>query len=81
MNGIFFVIILIAFGVAGVRQVMWEPPGMVKVGYSNFNQDCELNWSNYGSGWVLNSENPVFFGCSWPMMRVEVEVVTPGDCD
>ncbi|MGC6510379.1 MAG: hypothetical protein ACON4U_18315 [Myxococcota bacterium] len=61
--------------------VMWEPPGMVKVGYSNFNQDCELNWSNYGSGWVLNSENPVFFGCSWPMMRVEVEVVTPGDCD
>ena len=61
--------------------VMWEPPGMVKVGYSNFNQSCEVNWSNYGSGWELNSENPVFFGCSWPMMRVEVEVVTPGDCE
>ena len=24
VNGIFFVIVLIAFGVAGVRQVMWE---------------------------------------------------------
>ena len=27
MNGIFFVIVFIAFGVAGVRQVMWEPSG------------------------------------------------------
>ena len=61
--------------------VMWEPPGMVKLGYSNFNQDCERNWSNYGSGWGLNSENPEFFGCSWPMMRVEVEVITTGDCE
>lgn len=60
--------------------VMWEEPGMVKVGYSNFNQDCERNWSNYGSGWGLNSENPEFFGCSWPMMRVEIEIITHGDC-
>ena len=43
---------------------------MVKVGYSNFNQDCEQNWSDYGSGWELNSENPEYFGCSWPMLRV-----------
>jgi len=61
--------------------VMWEPPGMVKVGYSNFNQDCEKNWTDYGSGWGLNSENPDFFGCSWPMLRVEIEVITPDDCD
>lgn len=61
--------------------VLWEPPGMVKVGYSNFNQDCEKNWSNYGSGWGLNSENPDFFGCSWPMMRIEIEVITVGDCE
>ena len=61
--------------------VMWQPPGMVKVGYSNFNQDCGVNWTNYGSGWELNGENPDYFGCSWPMMRVEVEVVTPGDCE
>ena len=61
--------------------VMWEPPGMVKLGYSNFNQDCERNWTNYGQGWGLNSENPGFYGCSWPMMRIEVEVLTPGDCD
>ena len=61
--------------------VLWEPPGMVKIGYSNFNQDCERNWSNYGSGWGLNSENPEFFGCSWPMMRIEVEIITTGDCD
>lgn len=27
MNGIFFAIVFIAFSVAGVRQVMWEPPG------------------------------------------------------
>ena len=64
-----------------IAGVMWEPPGMVKLGYSNFNQDCERNWSNYGGGWVLNSLNPEFFGCSWPMMRIEVEVVTPGDCE
>ena len=61
--------------------VKWEPPGMVKVGYSNFNQDCGRNWSDYGSGWVLNSENPDYFGCSWPMLRVEIEVTTPGDCE
>jgi hypothetical protein len=61
--------------------VMWEPPGMVKVGYSNFNQDCERNWSDYGSGWELNSENPEYFGCSWPMLRVEIETKVTGDCD
>ena len=38
-----------------ITGVMWEAPGMVKVGYSNFNQDCEKNWTNYGSGWGLNS--------------------------
>ena len=61
--------------------VMWPPPGMVKVGYSNFNQDCEKNWSDYGSGWELNSENPEYFGCSWPMLRVEIETRSSGDCD
>ena len=64
-----------------IAGVMWEPPGMVKVGYSNFNQDCEKNWTNYGSGWGLNSENPDFFGCSWPMLRVEIEITSPGDCE
>jgi hypothetical protein len=61
--------------------VMWNPPGMVKVGYSNFNQDCERNWSDYGSGWELNSLNPEYFGCSWPMLHVEIETRMPGDCD
>jgi hypothetical protein len=61
--------------------VKWEPPGMVKVGYSNFNQECESNWTNLGSGWQLNSLNPAYFGCSWPMFRVEIEVTTPGDCE
>jgi len=64
-----------------IAGVMWTPPGMVKVGYSNFNQDCNKNWSDYGSGWQLNSENPLYFGCSWPMLRVEIETTSPGDCE
>jgi hypothetical protein len=64
-----------------IAGVWWNPPGGVKVGYSNFNQDCSKNWTDYGSGWTLNSENTLFFGCSWPMMRVQLEITTPGDCD
>lgn len=64
-----------------IAGVWWNPPGGVKVGYSNFNQDCSKNWSDYGSGWTLNSENTLFYGCSWPMMRVQLEITTPGDCE
>ena len=64
-----------------ITGIMWTSPGIVKVGYSNFNQDCGRNWTNYGDGWVLNGSNPNYYACSWPMMRVEIEVITPGDCE
>ena len=30
---------------------------------------------------IKEIENPDFFGCSWPMMRIEIEVITTGDCE
>ena len=66
--------------IAGVR---WFPPGSVAVGYSNFNQECSKNWTEYGegTGWVLNSNNTSAGTCSWPMLRVFIENHYPGDCD
>ena len=69
--------------IAGVR---WGPSGKPTVGYSNFNRSCAQNWTDYndGRGWVLNSEDNLGPGqdintCSWPMMRVEVEVRSQQD--
>lgn len=47
------------------------------VGYSNYNRDCDANWSDYGdgAGWILNGANSGS-ECSWPMLRVGLEIVT-----
>ena len=39
-----------------VVGIDWPDPGQVAVGYSNFNRSCVSNWTDYGEGWVLNSE-------------------------
>ncbi len=51
-----------------------------QVGYSNYNNACDRNWTIYSDaeGWVLNSERPGGGGsdatCSWPMFRVNTGV-------
>ena len=66
--------------IAGVR---WFPPGTVAVGYSNFNRNCGLNWTEYGegTGWILNSDSYAQETCSWPMLRVMIENRYLDDCD
>ncbi len=50
------------------------------VGYSNYNNACDRNWTIYddATGWELNSERPGGGGaddtCSWPMFRVNTGV-------
>ncbi len=57
----------------GVHWPSGEPP----LGYSNFNRPCDRNWTDYadGFGWVLNSDNGSLDECSWPMLRVNIEVL------
>ena len=64
-----------------IVAVDWPEPREIAVGYSNFNRSCASNWSDYGEGWVLNSEDPMNLNCSWPMMRIQVERTYPGSCD
>ena len=66
--------------IAGAK---WNPTGVPAVGYSNFNLDCTVNWTDYGDGvWVLNSVNTSSqFQCSWPMMNVEIEIDRADECD
>lgn len=64
-----------------VVAVDWPDPGEIAVGYSNFNRSCASNWSDYGEGWVLNSDDPMNLNCSWPMMRIQVEKNYPGGCE
>ena len=64
-----------------VTGIWWTDPGLVRVGYSNFNRDCSKNWTDYGSGWILNTELSGQYTCSWPMLKVEIEIITPGDCE
>ena len=66
--------------IAGVR---WFPPANVAVGYSNFNRDCGLNWTEYGenTGWILNSTSYGQNSCSWPMLRVMMENRYIDDCE
>ena len=66
--------------IAGAK---WNPTGIPAVGYSNFNLDCSVNWTDYGDGvWILNSVNTSSqYQCSWPMMKVEIEINRADQCD
>lgn len=64
-----------------VVSVAWPEPGNIAVGYSNFNRSCAANWTDYGDGWVLNSDRAGDHQCSWPMLRIQVEQTYPGSCD
>jgi hypothetical protein len=56
----------------------WDSIGYPNVGYSNFELNCSQNWTDYGNGsYVQNSGQD----CSWPMMKIEIETVLPGDCE
>jgi hypothetical protein len=56
----------------------WDGMGFPYVGYSNFNLDCTKNWTDYGTGsYVQNSGTD----CSWPMLKIEIETISPGDCE
>lgn len=64
--------------------VVWDFNAEPALGYSNFNRSCSLNWTDYadGFGWVLNSDNGSGAQCSWPMLRVHLEVLEEADeCD
>jgi hypothetical protein len=55
-------------------SVAWDGTGLPTMGYSNYNRSCTRNWTDYadGVGWVLNGGD---LTCSWPMLRVSVEVL------
>ena len=56
----------------------WDDMGFPNVGYSNFELSCTSNWTDYGVGsYVQNSGED----CSWPMLKIEIETLQPGDCE
>ena len=61
-------------------DVRWPQDRSPQVGYSNYNNPCDRNWTIYESatGWERNSERPGGGGadstCSWPMFRVNTGV-------
>ena len=56
----------------------WDNSGYPNVGYSNFELNCTQNWTDYGGGsYVQNSGQD----CSWPMFKIEIETLHPGDCE
>jgi hypothetical protein len=58
-------------------SLSWDGMGFPNVGYSNFELNCAQNWTDYGVGsYVQNSGQD----CSWPMMKIEIETLSPGDC-
>lgn len=61
--------------------VRWDDNATPPLGYSNFNNACELNWTDYadGLGFVLNSGRAGATDCSWPMLRVNLEVLSADD--
>jgi len=65
-----------------VVGIQWETLSQVAVGYSNFNRDCDRNWTEWevGTGWNLNGAPGDPPGCSWPMLRVEIEHSYTEDC-
>lgn len=59
-------------------SLQWDNIGYPNVGYSNFELNCAQNWTDYGNGqYVQNSGQD----CSWPMFKIEIETLEPGDCD
>lgn len=66
-----------------VVGVQWEYLSRVAVGYSNFNRACDRNWTEWdpGSGWIMNGDSTSGDGCSWPMLRVEIERTFSDDCE
>ena len=56
--------------------VNWDT-GTPPLGYSNFNNPCSRNWTDYddGLGWVLNEDQDAGGSCSWPMLRVNLETI------
>lgn len=57
--------------------VVWEDASVPTLGYSNFNRSCSQNWTDYadGFGWVQNTGFLSDAECSWPMLRVNIEVL------
>ena len=56
----------------------WPEMGVPEVGYSNFDRPCDANWTINVDGpnkWQHNSATNNDDTCSWPMFRVETEVV------
>ena len=54
-------------------SVAWNTNSNLAVGYSNFNLACDKNWTDSGSGFILNSTTANALECSWPMLRLELE--------
>lgn len=64
--------------------VSWDSSATPTLGYSNFNRPCSLNWTDYddGAGFVLNTGTAAGNECSWPMLRVNLEVIQEsGSCE
>jgi hypothetical protein len=61
--------------------VNWDTSGAPPLGYSNFNNSCSANWTDYnaGVGWELNGINNPGVNCSWPMLKVNLEVLEQSD--
>jgi hypothetical protein len=58
--------------------IRWPQLSVPEIGYSNFDRPCGANWQvNTGeSKWQHNSDTADDDStCSWPMFRVETEVV------
>jgi hypothetical protein len=59
--------------------IRWPQASVPEVGYSNFDRPCASNWQVNADGstdWQHNSETSEDdSSCSWPMFRVETEVV------
>lgn len=55
--------------------VAWGLQGQPPLGYSNFELSCQKNWTDWGSGFSRNADGPEDDSCSWPMLRVQVEVL------
>lgn len=60
--------------------IHWVGTATPPLGYSNYDLDCSLNWTDSGGGWVLNS-NTHTYTCNYPMMRINLEVTVDGDCE
>jgi hypothetical protein len=63
--------------------VAWSADGAPPLGYSNFTRSCAKNWTDYGpdpyyyydAGWQLNGVSSDGDTCSWPMLKVNLEIL------